>query len=218
MYAKYIKKEIADLNGTGHTQAIYQMKTTAMSYDHFVELCCREGSMSKDAIKGVLTLVQEKLALSMAEGFAVKLDGIGTFSAKLGVRDGALPDAFEAGEPQHNAKNIEVSGVAYRADNDLIRLTNRKCTLVKDGESRIRKPKTTLSERIEKARRFLSEHPLMRVKDYVWLTGLSYTGASLELRRIVEDPTSGITFTGKKSQKFYILRQQPDRGAAIMRG
>ncbi len=212
MYAKYIKKEIADLNGTGHTQAVYQMKTTAMSYDQFVELCCREGSMSKDAIKGVLTLVQEKLALSMAEGFAVKLDGIGTFSAKLGLRDGALPDVFEPGEPKHNAKNIEVTGVSYRADNDLIRQTNRKCTLVKDGESRIRKPQTTLQERIGKARRYLGEHPLMRVKDYAWLTGLSYTGASLELRRIVEDPSSGITYTGQKSQKYYILRNHPARG------
>ena len=206
MYAKYIKKEIADLNGTGHTQAVYQMKTRAMSYDDFAELCCREGSMSIDAIKGVLTLVEEKLALSMAEGYAVKLGNIGTFSAKLGMRDGILPDAFDPDEKKHNVKSIKVSGVSYRADNDFVRRIDRKCTLVKDGESRIRKPESTLAERIEKARKFLGGHPLMRVKDYAWLTGLSYTGASLELRRIVQDPSSGITFTGQKSQKYYILK------------
>ena len=33
MYAKYIKQEIADLNGTGHTQAYYKMKTQTMSHD-----------------------------------------------------------------------------------------------------------------------------------------------------------------------------------------
>ena len=75
MYAKYIKKEYPDLNGTGQTQAYYKMQTTAMDYEAFVELCCREGAMPKDAIKGVLTLVSEKLALCMAEGRAVKIDG-----------------------------------------------------------------------------------------------------------------------------------------------
>lgn len=207
MYAKYIKKEIADLNGTGHTQAIYKMKTQAMSHDEFVDLCSREGAMPKDAIEGVLTLIHDKLALSMAEGFSVKINGLGTFIAKLGMRDGVLPDAFEPGEPRHNAKNIKVTGVSYRADKELISNTSRKCVLIKEGESRIKKPTTTLEERIAKARKFLEEKPLMRVMDYVWLTGLSRTTASIELRKIANDPTSGITSTGRNSQKYYCLRK-----------
>ncbi len=207
MYAKYIKKEIADLNGTGHTQAIYKMKTQAMSHDEFVDLCSREGAMPKDAIEGVLTLIHDKLALSMAEGFSVKINGLGTFIAKLGMRDGILPDAFEPDEPRHNAKNIKVTGVSYRADKELISNTSRKCVLIKEGESRIKKPTTTLEERIAKARKFLEEKPLMRVMDYVWLTGLSRTTASIELRKIANDPTSGITSTGRNSQKYYCLRK-----------
>ena len=207
MYAKYIKKEIADLNGTGHTQAIYKMKTQAMSHDEFVDLCSREGAMPKDAIEGVLTLIHDKLALSMAEGFSVKINGLGTFTAKLGMRDGILPDAFEPGEPRHNAKNIKVTGVSYRADKELISNTSRKCVLIKEGESRLKKPTTTLEERIAKARKFLEEKPLMRVMDYVWLTGLSRTTASIELRKIANDPTSGITSTGRNSQKYYCLRK-----------
>ena len=202
MYAKYIKKEIADLNGTGHTQAIYKMKTQAMSHDEFVDLCSREGAMPKDAIEGVLTLIHDKLALSMAEGFSVKINGLGTFIA----RDGVLPDAFEPGEPKHNAKNIKVTGVSYRADKELISNTSRKCVLIKEGESRLKKPTTTLEERIAKARKFLEEKPLMRVMDYAWLTGLSRTTASIELRKIASDPTSGITSTGQNSQKYYCLR------------
>ena len=205
MYAKYIKKEIADLNGTGHTQAYYKMKTQAMSHDEFVDLCSREGAMPKDAIEGVL--IHNKLALSMAEGFSVKINGLGTFTAKLGMRDGVLPDAFEPGEPKHNAKNIEVTGVSYRADKELISNTRRKCILVKEGESRLMKPTTTLEERIAKARKFLEERPLMRVMDYAWLTGLSRTTASKELRKIASDPTSGITSTGRNSQKYYCLRK-----------
>ena len=207
MYAKYIKKEIADLNGTGHTQAIYKMNTQAMSHDEFVDLCSREGAMPKDAIEGVLTLIHDKLALSMAEGFSVKINGLGTFIAKLGMRDGVLPDAFEPGETKHNAKNIKVTGVSYRADKELISNTSRKCVLIKEGESRLKKPTTTLEERIAKARKFLEEKPLMRVMDYAWVTGLSRTTASIELRKIASDPTSGITSTGQNSQKYYCLRK-----------
>ena len=206
MYAKFIKKEIADLNGTGQTQAYYRMQTTAMNYDWFVELCCSEGAMPKDAIKGVLTLVSEKLALCMAEGRSVKIDGIGTFKAKLGVRDDMLPDAFEPGERRHNAGAIEVKGVSYKADRDLVENCREKCHLESAGVSRLRKPKDTLEERIEKARKYLRKHPLMRVDDYAGLTGLSRTTASMELRRIADNPASGITYTGSRSQKYYILR------------
>jgi predicted histone-like DNA-binding protein len=206
MYAKFIKKEIADLNGTGQTLACYKMLTTPMDFEGFVELCCREGAMPKDAIKGVLTLVSEKLALCMAEGRAVKIDGIGTFTAKLGVRDYMLPDTFEPGEQRHNAGAIEVKGVSYRADRDMVEKCRENCHLESGGVSRLRKPKGTLEERMEKARQYLREHPLMRVDDYAWLTGLSHTTASMELCRIVDDPASGITYTGSRSHKYYILR------------
>ena len=207
MYAKYIKREIPDLNGTGRTQAYYQMELKPMSFESFVSQCAREGNMEESQILAVMSLVSEKLALCMAEGFSVKLNGIGTFNAKLGVRSDMLQDAFEPGETKHNAKNIKVTGVSYRADKELISNTSRKCVLIKEGESRLKKPTTTLEERIAKARKFLEEKPLMRVMDYAWLTGLSRTTASIELRKIANDPTSGITSTGRNSQKYYCLRK-----------
>ena len=207
MYAKYIKKEMPDLNGVGQTQVVYSMKKTPMDFDTFVNLCCREGSMSRDAIIGVLSLVTEKLALSMAEGYSVRLGDIGTFSAKLGVRGDVLPETFEPGTPKHNARDIRVTGVNYRAGRDFIAMTNDRCYLVKDGESRIRKPGTTLTERVALARQYLEKHHMMNVGDYRRLTGLSQTTASMELRRIVQDPASGITYTGSRSQKRYVLRE-----------
>ena len=207
MYAKYIKKEIADLNGSGLTQAYYKMKLTPMSYEAFVSQCAREGHTDESVILGVMALVSEKLALSMAEGYSVKLDGIGTFNAKLGMRDDVLQDAFEEGERTHNAKSIMVTGVSYRADNELIRNTCRKCTLERGGVSRLRKPKNTLEERVQKAREYLEKNMFMRVPDYVRLTGLSRTSASMELRRLERDPLSGITSKGLRSQKYYVLQK-----------
>ena len=200
MYAKYIKREIPDLNGTGRTQAYYQMELKPMSFESFVSQCAREGNMEESQILAVMSLVSEKLALCMAEGFSVKLDGIGTFNAKLGVRSDMLQDAFEPGEPSHNAKSIGVTGVAYRADKDLIRTTRHKCVLERGGVSRIKKSKFTLEERIEKARDFLQKNMFMRVPDYMRLTGLSRTTASQELRKLALNPSTGITSRGREAR------------------
>ena len=208
MYANYIKREVADLNGTGMTLAYYKMALKPMTFEQFAKLCHREGGTDESLIVGVMSLISEKLALCMAEGFSVKLDGIGTFSAKLGMRDDVLPDSFEEGQRGHNAKTIMVKGVSYRADKGLIDNTHRKCTLVKGGESRIMKSKYTLEERIEKAKEYLRKHMFMRVPDYALITGLSRSTATIELRRIAHDPESGITSRGEHSQKLYVLRQK----------
>ena len=208
MYAKYIKREVADLNGTGHTQACYKMELKPMTHQQFVSLCHREGNMDESLILGVLSLVSEKLALCMAEGFSVKLEGIGTFNAKLGVRDDMMPDAFDEGESSRNAKSIIVNGVAYRADKGLISNTDRKCMLVRGGESRLKKSPYSPEERIEKARNFLKANLFMKVPDYVRLTGLSRSTAAEELRKLAADPSTGIMSRGNRSQKLYILRPE----------
>lgn len=207
MYAKYIKQEISDLNGTGRTQAYYKMELTPMNSQEFVSLCAREGRMEESQILGVLSLVSKKLGLCMAEGHSVKIDGIGTFHATLGVRDDVLQDAFEEREASHNAKSIMVKGVSYRADPELVRNTSRKCVLEKGGVSRIRKSKFTLEQRIQKAHDFLEKNLFMRVPDYVRLTGLSRSSATTELRKLALNPSSGITSRGTRSQKYYVLRK-----------
>ncbi|MBO7137960.1 MAG: DNA-binding protein [Bacteroidaceae bacterium] len=183
------------------------MELKPMTFQQFLSLCHREGRMDESQILSAMSLVSEKLALCMAEGFSVKLDGIGTFNAKLGVRDDKLPDAFEEGETSRNAKSIMVNGVSYRADKELIRNTDRKCMLVRGGESRLKKSPFTQEERIQKARDFLNAHHFMKVPDYVRLTGLSRTTAAEELRKLARDPSTGITSQGNRSQKVYILRQ-----------
>ena len=205
MDAKYIKKEIADLNGTGRTQAYYKMVTRAMNHEQFIDVLCCDGSLPRSTYKAVLTQIAEKLPGCLANGFSVKIDEVGLFTARLGVRKDMLPDAFEPGETKRNASSIEVRGVSFKADPELIRKTRTKCVLSSGGVSRLKKPKTTLEERTAMARKFLEKYHLMRVMDYVRLTGLSKTTASLELRKIADDPASGITFRGRGSQKFYVL-------------
>ena len=208
MDAKYIKKEIADLNGTGRTQAYYKMVTRVMNHEQFIDVLMRDGSLPRSTYKAVLTQIAEKLPGCLANGFSVKIDEVGLFTARLGVRKDMLPDAFEPGETKRNASSSEVRGVSFKADPDLIRTTRSKCVLSSGGVSRLKKPTTTLEERTAMAREYLKKHVIMRVKHYADLTGLSKTTASLELRKIAKDPSSGITYQGRRSQKFYILRSE----------
>ncbi len=207
MNAKYVKQEIVDLNGTGRTQAYYRMLLTPMTTKEFIEKCVSENGERRNAIMSALTLLNEKLALYMAEGRSVKLDGIGTFHAKLGVRDDKLPDAFEEGETKRSTQSIEVTGVAFKPDDDLIRRTRKFCILNRDGERRLKPSKYTLEERIEIAKKYLKENFTMHAGDYARITGLSKSTATRELRQLAMNPASGITSRGTRSQKDYILRK-----------
>lgn len=207
---QYIKKEMPDLNGTGEKKAYYKLKTwRKLEFKEFIKRCSSiHRAYGKSVIEGVMTAVCEHLAYEISNGYSVKIDGLGTFTAKLGVRKDKEMDGFEEGTTKRNAKSIEVTGVGFRADKDLVKEIDQNCDLVRGGEERLKKPKFPKEERIEKARKFLKQNGYMRVDEYAQLTGLSYSTASRELRSIVSDPSSGITSQGRKSGKLYLLAKE----------
>ena len=196
-----------DMSGTGEKKAYYKLKTwRKLDSDEFVKRCSSiHRAYGKSVIQGVLTAVCEHLAYEISNGYSVKIDGLGTFTAKLGVRKDKEMESFEEGSTKRNALSIEVQGVSFRADRNLISEIDRNCDLERGGEERLRKPKTTLNQRTEKARQFLRKNAFMHVDEYASFTGLSYSTASRELRKIASDPTSGITSQGRKSGKLYLL-------------
>ena len=196
-----------DMSGTGEKKAYYKLKTwRKLDSDEFVKRCSSiHRAYGKSVIQGVITAVCEHLAYEISNGYSVKIDGLGTFTAKLGVRKDKEMESFEEGSTKRNALSIEVQGVLFRADKNLISEIDRNCDLERGGEERLRKPKTTLEQRIEKAQQFLQKNAFMHVDEYASLTGLSYSTASRELRKIASDPTSGITSKGRKSGKLYLL-------------
>ena len=205
--ALYIKKEMADLHGTGSTGAYYRLKTwRKLEFDEFVNRCHNLHRVyDKSVIEGVVMAVCEHLAYELGNGYCVRINGLGTFNAKLGVRKDKEMDDFQEGTTKRNAQSIEVTGISFRADKELIRETDRSCDLERGGEERLRKSKFSEEERIERARQYLRENGYMRVFNYASLTGLSYTTASLELRRIASNPSTGIISRGRKSSKLYLL-------------
>ena len=95
--AEYIKQEMCDLNGTGEKPVYYRMKIQRnMDMEDFVERITYPGSgLSRGSVIQVMTTVAEHLAYCMAEGQSVTLDGIGTFTPRLGVAKDKEIDSLE---------------------------------------------------------------------------------------------------------------------------
>lgn len=206
--AKYIKQEMPDIAGKGEHQVYYRMQTERnIGAAEFVEEVTGLGTgLSEGAVTHVLEQMVQTMARLLADGHTVTIGGLGTFRTAIGVMEGKEQDAFDADEPKRNAQSIEVKGVNFRADKALVKDIRVQCRLERGKESRLHRSPYTREERLARALAFMEEHTVLCVPDYVKLTGLSRTTASLELRELCQDPTSGIRSMGQRASKVYIKR------------
>lgn len=206
--AKYIKQEMPDIAGKGEHAVYYRMQTERnIGAAEFIEEVAGIGTgLSEGAVVHVLEQMTHTLARLLADGYTVTIGGIGTFRTTVGVVDGKEQDTFDTDAPKRNAQSIEVKGVNYRADKALVKDIALQCRLERGKESRLHRSPYSREERLARALAFIEEHTLMRVMDYVELTGLSRTTASLELRELCQDPASGIRAMGQKAGKVYVKR------------
>ena len=204
--AQYIKQEMPNLNGTEEPQVYYRLKTNRnISSKEFVKHISRNDSAAdRGEIEGVLIRIADGLAELLGNGYSVTLDGVGTFKAGLGLKRDKEMDSFEEDETKRNARSLQLTSINYRADKTLVREANRRCKLERYGESRLRKSPYTKEQRLQLALEFLDKNSAMRIGDYMKLTGLSRTTATMELKAFRQDPASGITFVGRGSQKVYV--------------
>ena len=206
--AQYIKKEMADMRRNGVNQVCYRLRSNGtVELEELARDCARGTTFAEGEIKGVVMTLLDGMVMNMTRGFSVHIDGLGTLTPKIGLRDDAEPEVLDGEGRKRNAQSLHVTGVSFRADKALVRRLDSRCKLEKGSVSRIRKSKYTEEQRLEKARRFLQEHTVMRLGDYYRLVGLSRTTASLELRKWERDVSTGITSEGSYSAKVYVLRK-----------
>ena len=204
--AKYIKQEMTDLSGKGEEKVYYRLQTERnIDFKALAEYVGRHNEMmSKGLVINVMEHVVDAMAELLGEGHSVTIDGLGTFRASLGLAEEKEMDTFDGNETKRNARSLRLTGINYRADKVLIREANRHCKLERAGESRLHHSPYTKEERLKLALQYLEEHGAMRVAEYMELTGLSHTKATLELKEFRQDLSSGITFIGKGSAKVYV--------------
>ena len=204
--AKYIKQEMIDLSGKGEEKIYYRLQTER-NID-FAELAQQieqhHGLMNRGLIKNVMSYVVDEMAELLGKGYSVSIDGLGTFRASIGLEEDKEMDTFDGDDTKRNARSLRLTGINYRADKDLIKKANRHCKLERAGESRLHHTPYSKEERLKLAQQYLDEHGAMRVVEYMELTGLSRTKATLELKEFRQDASTGITFLGRGSSKVYV--------------
>ena len=206
--AKYIKQEMPDIRQTGEKKIYYRLKTERhIDFHHFIETIHRSnnGISEADAIR-VLLSAADRLAELLGKGHSVTLNAIGTFKASIGLEEDKELDTLDGNEPQRNARSLQLKGVNFRADKELIKKASKDCQLQREGTARIHRSPYTKEQRLNLALEYLEKHGAMKIANYLELTGLSRTTATLELQEFRRDMNSGIDFIGRGSAKVYVKR------------
>lgn len=176
--------------------------------DDIAALIERRTTFTRGELAGILAEFADIVAETVAGGDAVRIEGLGTFRALLGLVDREERGAWtDSADRLTTGRNVRLKTVNFRPDKRLLYHVERDMKLERiGGIEENRKPATTIEERADMARKYLSRHPFMRVADYAALIGRSTYVASKELRRLAAEETSGITSRGTGTGKVYIRR------------
>lgn len=203
---KYIKQEVPDMQKTGEQKVFYRLKVERnIDFQEFIhKLCTYHSGISRGEALRVLISTSEVLAELLGEGYSVTLDNWGTFKATLGLEDGKEMDTIDGNESKRNARSLCLNGINFLADKKLVRNARRHCKLERAGIVHVKRSPYTKEERLQKALDYLEENKVLKVSQYMELTGQAHTTAACELRAFSRDPLSGIVPVGRGSTVVYV--------------
>lgn len=204
---EYTFQEMPDLQKTGERRVFPKaFHCDQISYAYFANEMAKSSGFSRGIIDGVLGEVVRSMESYLKLGHSVKIDGIGTFNIALGMKNREEAETVKEEGERYDTYNVYIRGINFIPDADWLRRLRRETELEKVGEVKtLRRTNTSLEERRQRALDYLSNHPFMRVMDYMALTGLGHSSATRELRLLRRDPNSGIKGVGTGNQLVYIL-------------
>lgn len=206
MAAKYTMQEMKNLRKEGETLLYPKMvMQDCCGTDELARMIAGETTFSTGEIRGIIGQLAQRMAREMAGGHAVKLEGIGTFTPSLTLKKGKERETPDGEGTRRNAESIEIRSVNFRPAKELVQETSLHCRLERaPKKSKLHVSEYTPEQRLDMAKRFLSEHAMMTVSDYARLVGLSRTTASKELRKWLETNRKDIGTKGKGSHRIYV--------------
>ena len=193
---------------TGEQKVFYRMKVERnIDFQEFIQQVCshHKGITRGEALR-VLVSASETLAELLGEGYSVTLDDWGTFKATIGLEEGKEMDRLDGNETKRNARSLHLNGVNFQADKKLVQNARRRCKLERAGVVRVIRSPYTKEERLQKALEYLEEYKVLKVGQYMELTGLAHTTASNELRAFSRDAASGIVSVGRRPAVVYVKK------------
>ena len=206
----YYKREIADLNGTGKKQYRYEVRSrgTLRLEDLVQRLRHIYRPVSTGEVIGLIDGITQALAESLADGYTVTLDGLGSFSLSLDEKPYSSNTRPEDREGETNASRIFVRGINVKASPELVREVNGLCKgrfhREAGGTVPIRQPRGTREQRIRDALALIRRQGYMRLADYAQLAHISTSTASRELKTFCDDPSVPIQTQGRGPSRLFV--------------
>lgn len=200
---KYVMEKLPNLKGTKKEIHYPRLFIEGIRTTHdFAEKMQLGTSFTEADIMGIMSGLAEFIAHETGKGYAVRLDGIGTFWGKVGLKKEALPETDKG--TQRNAQNIEFNGVRMRVSKQLVRRARTLCKL-KRHTLPARPPKIHSREaRLEAALAEIERIGFIRIADYARLSGLGRTMAGEELRTFKAE--GALKTHGRGTQKVYVWK------------
>ena len=205
---KYIKQEVPDMQKTGERKAFYRLKVERnVDFQEFIrKVCSHHSGISRGDVFRVLISASETLAELIGQGYSVTLDEWGTFKATVGLEKDKEMDAIDGSGSKRNARSLCLDGVNFQPDKKLVWNASRHCKLERAGVARVHRSPYSKEERLRMALDYLEEYKVLKVRQYMELTGLAHTTAACELRAFSMDVSSGIVSVGCRPAVVYVKR------------
>lgn len=206
---KYTKREMPDLAKSGQSKGYYKVEIIGLiDSEQLVDFMSNMGAgVSKPMVKAVLAHLSSTVSYFLAMGYNVSIDGLGQLSLKIGTKEGREVESMDDNTTKRNAASLEITGVNFRVDKAFLKELNRISTLERGETKRLQKSPYTAEERLQKLKEYLVKHNYIDVQSYANMVKMSYSSAYRELEKFVVDPNSGISTSGRKHYKVYLLRK-----------
>ena len=207
---KFVLQEYPDLNNTGRRNVFPKLKRHhTLSTDELVKFMSRYStSIQPNILRAALDALAQTMAMELADGHNVRIDGLGTFSLSIGFDDDK-PTELSSDDDPLLYRHVVPKKVNFRVSERLLGEVKRNAHFERDEEVRVKKLSVSpysLEERIARALEYIEAHKFMRIEDYARLNNLSRTAASVELKTIIDDPESPFATEGKGTHKVWVRK------------
>ena len=162
--------------------------------------------LNRGLISSVFEALSKVLVNVLPEGHTVKIDGLGVFSLSLEFCDSQKEGLTDGQKQMREYHRVQAKSINLKVDRKLVDEINEKSTFERNGNEVVTMGQHTytLQQRIERALSHLKKHGFITLTEYANLNRLSRTAASLELKQLVADPTSGIKANGSGTHKVWV--------------
>ena len=200
--AQFIMRTMNDVRDEGkETTYPHLIHTGVTTTEDLARALQASSTFTTSDVLGLLEALSSFIATETVKGRSVRIDGLGTFTASLGLVEGKEREEVEGGT-RRNAKSVCVRSIRFRPSRNLIARADACAHLERTKEKQRLAPIEPQSARIEAVKDFFVAHRYLRIGDYIAMTHLSRSKAVAELRMFCE---SGILKTeGRGTHKVYV--------------